>query len=125
MIFRPFAGERIWDEFLKDDVAITVNDNVYLEEEVYNNLCELSQESAYDTFLELKEEYEKKHKEKYRKLTYALELRVDAANRIGIDNIRKSRLKELGKEKDEITLEFEKNKIICPVFKPVFLACLE
>ncbi|HHV38841.1 MAG TPA: DEAD/DEAH box helicase [Tepidimicrobium sp.] len=125
MILRPFAGERIWDEILKDDVSIAVNDNIYIEDQIYDDLFQISQESTYDTFLELKEEYEKKHKERYRKYSYALELRTDAANRIGIGNIRKSRLRELEKEKEEIALEYERNKIICPVFRPIFLARLE
>ena len=36
-------------------------------------------------FYSLKEEYEKKHEEKNRKYSYALELRIEAANRIGIE----------------------------------------
>ncbi|MGD9567044.1 MAG: DEAD/DEAH box helicase [Sedimentibacter sp.] len=125
MVFRPFAGERIWDVFLKENSIITVNDNIYLDDEICNKLYDICQETAYDAFLDLKEEYEKKHKEKYRKFSYALELRIDAAKKIGIDNIRKSRLKELEREKEEIALKFKKDKIISPVFKPIFLSRLE
>lgn len=60
MVFRPFAGGRIWDELLKDDVAITVDNNIYIEDEIFNKINQISQESAYDDFLQLKEEYEKK-----------------------------------------------------------------
>jgi len=31
----------------------------------------------------------------------------------------------LEKEKEEIKRKFEKNKIICPVFKPIFILRLE
>ena len=125
MIYRPFAGERIWDEFIRDDAIIEVTDNINLDENIFNRIMELSQNFAYDIFLELKENYEKKQEEDYRKYSYALELRIDAAKRIGIENIRRSRLRELEKEKEEIKRKFEKNKIICPVFKPIFILRLE
>lgn len=125
MVYRLFAGDRIWEELLKDDAIITVTDNIHLDEDTYSTIVEISQEAAYDTFLELKENYEKKHEENYRKHSYALELRIDAAKRIGIENIRKARLRELEREKEEIKRKFEKNKIICPVFKPIFILRLE
>ena len=124
-VYRPFSGQRIWDEFLKETSVITVKDNLFIEEEIYNSLFEISQESAYDVFLGLREEYEKKHNEEYRKFSYALNLRINAAKKIGIENIKKSRLKELGREKEEMALKFERDKIICPVFKPIFLCRLE
>jgi len=58
----------------------------------------------------LKEDYEKKQEEDFRKYSYALELRIDAAKRIGIENIRKSRLKELEREKEGIKLKFKKTR---------------
>lgn len=125
MVFRPFSGERIWDEFINENITIIVKDNVCLENDLYNNLFDICQDVAYDDFLELKEEYEKKHIEKYRKLSYALELRIDAAKKIGIENIKQSRLKELNKEKDEIALKFAKDKIISPIFKSIFICRLE
>ena len=47
----------------------------------------------------------KKQEEDYRKYSYALELGIDAAKRIGIENIRRSRLRELEKEKEESLTE--------------------
>lgn len=125
MKLRPFAGERIWDKLLDEDSIITVMDNIYLEKEIYSELFQISQEFSYDDFLQLKEEYEVKHEEKFRKYSYALKLRTDAAKRIGIENIRKSRLNELENEKEKIALELERNKIISPVFKPIFVSRLE
>ena len=125
MKLRPFAGERIWDKLLDEDSIITVMDNIYLEKDIYSELFQISQEFSYDDFLQLKEEYEGKHEEKFRKYSYALKLRIDAAKRIGIENIRKSRLNELENEKEKIALELERNKIISPVFKPIFVSRLE
>lgn len=125
MVFRPFSGGRIWEELINENTDITVKDNIYLQNDKCNDMFDICQDVAYDDFLELKEEYEKKHIEKYRKLSYALELRIGAAKKIGIKNIKQSRLKELNKEKDEIALKFAKDKIISPIFKPIFICRLE
>lgn len=125
MTLRPFAGEKIWDKLLEADAIMTVFDNVYVGEEMYNVLFQMSQEFFYEDFLQLKREYERKHEERFRKYSYALKLRIDAAKKIGIENIRKSRLNELESEKEKITLEFERNKTISPVFRPIFVSGLE
>ncbi len=125
MTLRPFAGEKIWDKFLEVDVIMTVLDNIYIEKDVYNDLFQMSQEFFYEDFIQLKREHEIKHGEKFRKYSYALRLRIDAAKKIGIENIRKSRLDELENEKEKIALEFERNKTIFPVFRPIFVSGLE
>lgn len=125
MLLRPFAGERIWDELVNPDRNIKVTENFYLEDEILGNISKMAEEFAYDKFLELKEEYEDRNEERYRKYSYALELRIDAAKKIGIANIRKARLQELERERQEMALEFERNKTICPVFRPIFVAGLE
>jgi len=125
LVFRPFSGKRIWDELLKIGTIFSVSKNVGIENSIADNISRIAQESAYDVFLELKTDYENKNEEMYRKYSYALDLRVDAASRIGIENIKKSRLNSLKIEKDEINLEYERNKEICPVFKPIFMSRLE
>lgn len=125
MIYRPISGERIWDEIIKENVGIKVLDNIHIEDGVYDEIYRISQESSYDDFLLLKAEYEKRLDEKFRKYSYAIELRLEAAQKIGIDNIRVARLKELEREREENSLDYEGNKIICPAFKPIFLSELE
>lgn len=125
MVLRPFAGKRIWDELLKADVHINTIKNVVIESNIFDRIFKIAEESVYDTFIQLKSEYENKNYERYRKYSYALELRIKAAKKIGIDNIKKSRLNALDQERSHILLEYERNKDICPVFKPIFMSKLE
>lgn len=125
MIFKPFSGKRIWDELLKLDTSINVTDNTVIESNVVNGISRIAQDAVYDNFLELKSEYEDKNEEMYRKYSYALNLRIEAARKIGIENIKNFRLNALAKEREEIIQEYERNKNICPVFKPIFMSRLE
>ena len=73
-------------------------------------------------------EYElqlQKNQESYNKYMYALKLRTEAADHIGIENIRKSRLQRLEKERDEIERSFEKGKQVYPDFRLSLLVRLE
>ena len=61
-----------------------------------------AQELATDAFLQLKASYEQRHEQEYKKRQRALTLRIEAAERIGIENIRKARIAKL-----EATLQQE------------------
>lgn len=56
---------------------------------------------------------------------YALDLSIEAAQHIGIENIRSSKLKQLAREKAEVRKRFEESKRICPDFKLVMLVRME
>ena len=56
---------------------------------------------------------------------YALQLRTEAAAHIGIENIRRSRLQKLEKEKESIVKDYKKGTQIYPDFKLVLLVKLE
>jgi len=101
-ILRPMAGKKIWEAILDKDRVITVWEGEKIDIKTQNKLRTASQEFAYDTFLTLKAELEKRNEETYRKYLYALNLRIEAAQRIGIENIRKHKLMALSREKAEI-----------------------
>ena len=52
-------------------------------------------------------------------------MRKEAADHIGIENIRKSRLTRLEKEREEIERAFEKGKQVYPDFRLSLLVRLE
>jgi hypothetical protein len=124
-VVRPLSGIKIWEVFLKNEKKILVNEHVSINEDIFKILTETSQGIAFDIFTEMKNEYEKNNEEKFKKYSYAISLRIEAALRIGIKNIRKHRMKAIDQEKQEVFSEYERNKKICPVFKPVFIAFLE
>ena len=91
----------------------------------YQRLEKLSSEYAYDTFLELKNRQLKRNKESYDKYMYALKLRMEATEHIGIDNIRHSRMLRLEKEKRTVEERYRKGQQVYPEFRLCLLVRLE
>lgn len=124
-MLRPMAGKKIWDEMISNSSRIITDKVITIDEITFNNIGNISRESAYETFLDMKADFEKKNEETHRKYLYALELRIEAAAHIGIANIRTHKLANLTKEKAIALAQYKAGKQICPEFKPIFMAYLE
>jgi hypothetical protein len=124
-ILRPLAGKKIWDELINTTSKIIADKMSIVDENTFNRIYEFAREFAYETFLEMKADLEKKNEETYRKYLFAIELRIEAATHIGIENIRAHKLRNLAKEKAMVEAQYRAGKIVCPEFKPIFLAYLE
>lgn len=124
-ILRPIAASRIWEAILDDKHEIKTKQSGLVDSPIFAELLEMSHDYAYDTFLEMKEEYEHKLQEDYNKYIYALYLRIEAAQRIGIENIQRSRLTALAREQAEMKQDFEQMKEICPTFRLTLLLRME
>ena len=94
-VLRPMAGSRIMDVFLDGSSRLDCRMVPNLSQEDYQNLQEICMNYAYNTFVELKDKQTKRSSEQYEKYKYALSLRREAAEHIGIDNIRRSRIESL------------------------------
>lgn len=125
LILRPLAGEKIWEELVSPTSKIDVKDRIKIDNHKFNQIKEISSEFAYDIFLHIKSDFEKDNEETYQKYLYAIDLRVEAADNIGIENIRLHKLKSLAEERNKIKKKYESAKLIYPQFKPIFLAYLE
>jgi hypothetical protein len=75
--------------------------------------------------VELREKQIQQNQESYNKYMYALKLRMEAAAHIGIENIRRSRLARLEREKASIEAEHRKGSQIYPDFRLMILIRLE
>lgn len=124
-LLRPMAGKRIMDVFLDGTSNLTVGVAPNITEAEYQQLEKLSMDFAYDTFVELKEKQIQINQESYNKYMYALKLREEAAGHIGIENIRRSRLAKLAREKDSIESKYKKGSRIYPDFRLMILVRLE
>lgn len=124
-ILRPLAGKKIWDAILDESSVLTVAGKETLTLENYEKLSTASRDFAYDTFVKLKEETEKRRDETYRKYMYALNLRIEAAEKIGIENIKKHKLARLSIEKTTAEKEYLTGKMIFPEFRPVLVIRME
>lgn len=124
-VLRPMAGKRLMDVFLDPTSRLTVSSVPNIDGEIYEQLEKKAVEFAFDTFVEMKEKRIQKNQESYNKYMYALQLRTEAAEHIGIENIRASRLRKLAQEKANIEAAHKTGSQIYPDFKLAILIRLE
>lgn len=124
-VLRPIAGQRIMNVFLDETSRLSIKAVPNISDEEYQRLENLSTEYAYNTFLELKNRQLKRNKESYDKYIYALKMRMEATEHIGIDNIRRSRLQRLEKEKETVEKQYKKGQQVYPEFRLCLLIRLE
>ena len=122
-IYRPAASKMIWDEVLRAQKPMKTFPNETLDDAVMSALMSKASEIAEDAFIEMRSDYQKRHEEQYRKCRYALTLRIEAAQKIGIDNIRVSRVKKLEAQLEQASKEYERKQTICPTFRPMLICC--
>lgn len=124
-VLRPMAGIRIMDVLLDETSELSIGSKPAIAESDYLQLEKLSMDFAYDTFIELKEKQIQLNQESYNKYMYALKLREEAASHIGIENIRRSRLEKLERERASIEAEYKKGNQIYPDFRLMIIVKLE
>ena len=124
-VLRPMAGKRLMDVFLDPASRLTVSSVPNIDGCTYEQLEKMAVEFAFDTFIEMKDKRIQKNQESYNKYMYALQLRTEAAEHIGIENIRASRLRKLAQEKANIEEAHKTGSRIYPDFKLAFLTKLE
>ena len=124
-VLRPVAGKRLMEVFLDPFSKLTVTAVPNLDGESYEKLEQMAVEYAFDTFVEMKDKRIQKNQESYNKYMYALQLRKEAAEHIGIENIRASRLRKLEQEKNNIEEAHRAGSRIYPDFKLAMLIRLE
>ena len=123
-VYRPAASKMIWDEILRGQKSLMMHPDEPLEDAIIMQLTENATTVAEDTFIEMQGEYHKRNDREYRKRKYALGLRIEAAGKIGIDNIRLSRIQKLQSELDALIENYEQQKTICPTFGPVLICAV-
>ena len=116
-VLRPMAGKKIMDVFLDPTSKLSVTQSEVIDSSDYEKLLTLSRDFAYDTFINLKNKHLEQVKETYDKYAYAIKLRLDSAENIGIENIKKARIGKLQAEKDEIEATYRAGQQIYPEFQ--------
>ncbi len=119
--FRPAASKMIWDEVLRGQKRMVTLPNEPLDDATLTSLTAKASEIAEDAFIDMRSDYRKRHDEQYRKQKYALTLRIEAAQKIGIENIRVSRIRKLEAQLEQATKDYEMKQTICPTFRPMLI----
>lgn len=124
LVLRPIAGKRIMDALLRPGVRLVVGTAANVDAETWARLEELSQDFAYNDFKELSEKHEAATRENHDKYAYALELRHEAARRMGIENIRVAKLARIEAERAEMEAAYAKERQVLPEFRCMLLVRL-
>ena len=124
-ILRQLSGKRIWDVIIENQKDVTVTNNTILTLNDYTIIENIVRENVYEKFIKMKKEYENEIKKNYDRYNYAISLRLEAAERIGIKNIKNRRISDLSAEKQTIESEYKRNMEICPILKPILFIQLE
>ena len=96
-------------------------DSESLDDETYSAILARAAKLTEDTFLTMKNQYYSHHEQEYQKLRYALTLRIEAASKIGIANIRVSRIGKLERQLQELQQEYDQQRSICPSLQPMLI----
>lgn len=124
-VLRPMAGQIIWNKIIEEKVSIEVTGEVKIEDANFVKLREMATEYSRKYFDDLKEKHISSVNDSIQKFLYAHNLRIEACNKIGIQNIRMSKLKALELEKEKSLEALVVEKKILPEFKLVTIAVLE
>ena len=120
-VYRPAASKLLWDEMLRDKIALNMYDSESLEDKMYTEMLARAAEITEDIFITMKNQYYSQHEQEFKKRRYALTLRIEAASKIGIENIRVSRIRKLERQLQELQREYDRNRSICPSLQPMLI----
>jgi superfamily II DNA/RNA helicase len=124
-VLRLVSASRVWDELLKPGREIILTEEKVLSQQEYEVLEQKAKEMAYDFFLELKRNHDQRNHEQYRKYAYSLQLRLEAVEKLGLENVKRRRKQALLKEKESLEKEYAMKQAIMPVLRPLFIAYME
>ena len=120
-VYRPAASKLLWDEMLREKISLQMCESETLDDEAYNMILARAAELTEDTFIMMKNQYYSQHEQEFQKRRYALTLRIEAAGKIGIENIRSSRIKKLERQLQELQQEYDRQRSICPSLQPMLI----
>ncbi|MDP3057923.1 MAG: helicase-related protein, partial [bacterium] len=120
-VYRPAASRLLWDEMLREKITLNMCDSESLDDKTYNAILARSAEITEDTFITMKNHCYSQHEQEFKKRRYALMLRIEAASKIGIDNIRVSRIRKLERQLQELQQAYNRKRSICPSLQPMLI----
>jgi hypothetical protein len=106
---------------LREKISLQMCESETLDDEAYNMILSRAAELTEDTFIMMKNQYYSQHEQEFQKRRYALTLRIEAAGKIGIENIRSSRIKKLERQLQELQQEYDRQRSICPSLQPMLI----
>ncbi|WP_198429877.1 hypothetical protein [Treponema primitia] len=124
-ILRPLAGQKIWDAILNNNKIIISSQSDPLNSKTWEHLEKQSMEYIHNIFIENKKIIEDKNEENYNKYMYVINARLEAAENIGIDHIKKHKVHSIIREREEYQRNYSLINKIIPDLSPVLMVRME
>jgi superfamily II DNA or RNA helicase len=121
------TARHIWDQLLEDQPEVEqMGTKTGADvEAVFRRLRSEAERQGEDAFHELHARHQQRLKREQEKGRYALQVRRDALNRIGLPEVRQHRLKRLDEEEKAWSEELRKREQVLPELQPVILLRVE
>ena len=120
-VYRPASSKLLWDEMLRGKITLNMLGTESLADKTYTEILTRAAEITEDTFITMKNQYYSQHEQEFKKRRYALTLRIEAASKIGIENIRLSRIGKLERQLQVLQQEYDRKMSICPSLQPMLI----
>lgn len=121
--YKPASSKALYDFFLKEEFEFEGLREI--EKDVIDNLREKAMEIAYNYFSEMKDKFSESIREEAERKIAAINLRKEAAMRIGLEAVRKHRLSQLEAEERALLEAVKRKENIIPGLKLLYVICLE
>jgi hypothetical protein len=121
------TARHIWDQLLEDQPEVEHRGTKTGAdvEMVFRRLRSEAERQGEDAFHELHARHQQRLKREQEKRRYALQVRREALNRIGLLEVRQHRLKRLDEEEKAWSEELRKREQVLPELQPVILLRVE
>ncbi|NSW92058.1 MAG: DEAD/DEAH box helicase family protein [Firmicutes bacterium] len=124
-IIRMASSKILWETILKEESEISFKGYKEFDDDTYNMVYNKASDYAYNLFETMKDNYLRSLSKERAKYEYAFMLRREAIQRIGLESVKKYRMKSIEKEEELWRTDIERRNVIIPVLKPVCIVFME
>ncbi len=124
-IARLASARILWETMLKEEDQISFKGYQTFDDDAYNMVCEKASDYAYNLFDTMKDDYLNSLSRERAKYEYAFKLRKEAIQRIGLQSVKRYRMKSIEKEEELWKANMERQSMIIPVLKPLYMVFMD
>jgi len=124
-VLRPASSKFIWDELLEDNTKIEFTGFRDIEEADFDKIYKIAMDVAFNYFDSMKRSHLTEYEREKERYEYAFKLKKEAAMRIGLETVRRHRLRQIEREQILKKTQLKNSLEIIPSLKPVYLVFME
>lgn len=124
-ILRIASSKILWETMLKEESQIIFKGYKEFDDDTYNMIYNKASDYAYNLFETMKDNYLSRLSKERAKYEYAFKLRKEAIQRIGLESVKRYRMKSIEKEEEAWKTEIERQSVIIPVLRPLYMVFME